>query len=149
MLTVAWADSILPGLSGLTRAMFSVGRFVDAGSDGAAVFALPNAVHRDKCEAKRADVEHALEEHFGHAVPLRLVVDESGASTEDHNSNGRRAPGGRSRPGNRTSPAVSSEPGDPEEPIDLDALEDAPPDPRTPIDRIAEAFPGARVEAEE
>jgi hypothetical protein len=149
---VAWADSILPGLSGLTRAMFSVGRFVDGGSDGAAVFALPNAVHRDKCEAKRADVEQALAEHFGHAVPLRLVVDEAeAAAVDDGGSNGRRARSGGTRPrsGNRNSQAASGERDDIDEPIDLDALEDAPPDPRTPIDRIAEAFPGARVETEE
>jgi hypothetical protein len=42
---------------------------------GKAVLALPNAIHRDRCQAVRADVEAALATHFGRPVPLRLVVE--------------------------------------------------------------------------
>jgi hypothetical protein len=54
---------------------FRVGRFV-AVEGGTAVFALPNETHRSYCEDVRIDVEAALGNHFGTAVPLRLVVDE-------------------------------------------------------------------------
>jgi len=73
-LTKAWGDRILTGLSGKAKPRFASGRFV-AVEGGAAVFALPNAIHRDRCEEVRADVEAALAAHFGVAVPLRLVVE--------------------------------------------------------------------------
>lgn len=146
VLTMAWADSILPALSGLTRAMFSVGRFLTT-TDEAAVFALPNEVHRNKCLAKLGDVEDALARHFGHAVTLRLVVDDGAVPSP---SAGGSASGDAS-PARSTGRGAESHAGpeEHEELVDVAALEDAPPDPRTPIDRIAEAFPGARVESEE
>lgn len=65
---------MLPGLAGITKAMFSAGRFV--GLEGeAAVLALPNDMHRQKCEQKRADVERVLSDRLGSPVTLRLVVD--------------------------------------------------------------------------
>jgi DNA polymerase-3 subunit gamma/tau len=73
-LTKAWGDSVLAGLSGRARARFSSGRFT-AVDGGSAVFALPNAIHRDRCEEVRPDVESALAAHFGRPVPLRLVVE--------------------------------------------------------------------------
>ena len=54
--------------------MYGVGRFLPP-EGGAAVFALPNEVHREKCEQKRPEVEAALQAHFGRPLPLKLVVD--------------------------------------------------------------------------
>jgi DNA polymerase-3 subunit gamma/tau len=73
-LTKAWGDKVLTQLPPKARSRFAGGRFsgVDA---GAAVYALPNAMHRDRCEEVRPDVEAVLAAHFGRPVPLRLVVD--------------------------------------------------------------------------
>jgi len=73
-LTEAWGDHVLRGLPGKAKALFSAGRFVDA-TGGVATFALPNAVHRDRCEDVRPVVEAALAAQLGRPVPLRLVVD--------------------------------------------------------------------------
>ena len=73
-LVLAWGDELLGRLPGSARALFKAGRFLD-GADGAAVFALPNAVHRDRCEKRRPEVEDVLSAHFGRTVRLQLVVD--------------------------------------------------------------------------
>jgi DNA polymerase-3 subunit gamma/tau len=127
-LTLAWGDTVLGSLTGPARARFAAGRFVGV-EGGAALFALPNEVHRDRCESVRGDVERALGVHFGRPVPLRLVVD-----------------------GSATVPAPEAAPkvADVEEIVDLDELVDAPAEPvRTPLDRVTEAFPGAEVLEEE
>jgi DNA polymerase III subunit gamma/tau len=80
MITAAWTTTILPRLGGLTRAMFSPGHF--AGEQrGKMVFTLPSAVHRDKCESRRAEVEKALAEHFGHPISLSLVTGDAAITT--------------------------------------------------------------------
>jgi DNA polymerase III subunit gamma/tau len=73
-LTKAWGDTVLASLPRKAQARFAAGRFV-AVEDGAAVFALPNGIHRDRCEEVRAEVEQALAQHLGKPVPLRLTVD--------------------------------------------------------------------------
>ena len=116
---MAWGDHVYPSLAGPARTRFGAGRFLRAEAD-AAVFALPNAVHRDRCEERRPDVEAALAAHFGRPVPLRLVV-------EDHAA----AP-----------PPV--EPVTEEEDVDLDGLQDAPAAVTSPAERVKQAFPGAQ-----
>jgi DNA polymerase-3 subunit gamma/tau len=74
-LTLAWGDRVLGQLSARAKALYRSGRFT-AVEDGAAVYALPNAVHRERCERCRAEVEAALAAEFGRAVPMHLVVDE-------------------------------------------------------------------------
>ena len=118
--TLAWGDRVLGQLPGRARALYKSGRFL-AVEDGVAVYALPNAVHRDRCERIRTDVEQALAVEFGRAVPLRLVVEPDVAT-----------------------PA----PSDPvEEPaVDLTDLRDAPAAGLTsPIDHVMQAFEGAEV----
>jgi DNA polymerase-3 subunit gamma/tau len=128
-LTLAWGDTILGSLNGPARPRFAAGRFVGVDRD-AVLFALPNQVHRDRCESVRADVEAALSAHFGRPVPLRLVVDQSTAP-----------------PPADAGPAPMPEPDDD---VDIDELVDAPAEPvRTPLDRLTEAFPGAEVLEEE
>src|SRR5204863_730840 len=78
-LTLAWGDRVLDQLSPKAKALYKPGRFTEV--DGsAAVYALPNKVHVQRCEKVRTDVEAALAKEFGRPVPLRLIVDElSGA----------------------------------------------------------------------
>ena len=119
-LTLAWGDSVLRSLSPRAKARFGVGRFV-ASEAGAAVFALPNAIHRDRCLEVKVDVEQALAAHFGRPVPLRLITEEQAPS-----------------------PTVAPPPED--ESIDLDDLQDAPESElRSPLDHVLQAFEGATV----
>ncbi|MGI8983176.1 MAG: hypothetical protein ACR2HM_01365, partial [Acidimicrobiales bacterium] len=127
-LTVAWGDTVLGSLSPRAKSRFRVGRFVEPEGDRA-TFALPNAIHRDRCEEVRADAEHALAAHFGRPVPLRLVTDDD--------------------PGPAGSSAVPGGPPPPppdDEPIDLADLQEAPPaEVRSPVDHVLSAFEGATV----
>jgi DNA polymerase-3 subunit gamma/tau len=119
-LTLAWGDRVITALSPKARSRFLGGRFVTT-EGGAAVFALPNTFHRDRCEEVRPEVERALAAAFGRPVPLRLI-------TEDQ------AP----------SPAVAPPPE--EESIDLEDLQDAPASElRSPVDHVLQAFEGATV----
>jgi DNA polymerase-3 subunit gamma/tau len=84
-------------------------------------FAAPNAVHRDKCETVRTDVERAWQAATGRAVRIELI-------TKDE-----------------PTPVGAPLPPD-DEAIDLDDLVDAAPGTvPTTLDRLAEAFPGSRL----
>ncbi|MCX7620376.1 MAG: DNA polymerase III subunit gamma/tau [Acidimicrobiales bacterium] len=136
--TLAWGDVILGRLKQRAKARFGAGRWL-AVEDGFAVFGLPNPIHRDRCEEVRPDVEAALEAHFGMPVPVRLVVDSEPSGTVSASV--------RSREGTQ---AVSSRSGrddlnsDPEEGADLEELIDAGAA-TTPVERIADVFPGAEL----
>jgi DNA polymerase-3 subunit gamma/tau len=118
-LTKAWGDVVLASLAAKARARFTSGRFVSVEGD-AALFALPNAMHRDRCEEVRADVEAALATHFGKPVPLRLVVDAVDTV------------------------APNPPPGSMEDDIEPDELREAPDAAVTsPEARLKQAFPGA------
>jgi len=117
-LTLAWGDTVLAGLSPRAKSRFRVGRFVD-GPGGPPTFALPNSIHRDRCEEVRAEVEQALGAYFGRPVGLGLVTEEE-------------------------APAPAPPPDD--ESIDLDDLQDAPSSElRSPVDHVLQAFEGATV----
>jgi DNA polymerase III subunit gamma/tau len=132
-LTLAWGDHVLEDLPGAAKALYRMGRFVD-GDGRSAVFALPNAPHRDHCEKKRPDVEAALAAHFGRPVPLRLVTDaEVGGPGAGVDLGAAQDPGS-------TSPGT----GDEEDVGDVASLEDAP-DASTGVERLAQAFPGAEL----
>ena len=100
----------------------AAGRFV-APTGASVAFGLPNAIHRDRCQGLRPDLEAALTAHFGRPVPVELVVDET-----DNPS------GSEQRP-------ESGQPAD-DDVIDLEELVDAP-DVDTGIDALTKAFPGA------
>jgi DNA polymerase-3 subunit gamma/tau len=126
-LTLAWGDKVLLSLSPRAKSRFRVGRFVES-EGGRATFALPNAIHRDRCEEVRVDVEQALAAHFGRPVPLRLVTEDA--------------------PGTAGSPAITGggPPPPEDESIDLDDLQDAPPaEVRSPLDQVLSTFEGATV----
>jgi hypothetical protein len=109
----------------MVKALYAAGRFLSADESGA-VFALPTAPHRAKCEERRPEVEGVLAAHFGRPVRLQLVVD------------GESAPAAKPAP----PPVV-------EEPVDMSELTDAPSAPSSSIDRITEAFPGAELLTDE
>jgi DNA polymerase-3 subunit gamma/tau len=119
-LTKAWGDGLLAALPQRAKARFSGGRFL-AVEGGFAHFALPNKIHRDRCEEVRPMVEEALAAHFGMPVPLRLVVDEAPAA-----------------------PPVGEAPEPVEEVVDIDDLRDAPAAVSSPEERLKQAFPGAQ-----
>ena len=120
LLTIAWADHVVPRLRGMARALFLPGRFVAADEHGA-TFALPSAQQIAKAEQYRNEVEAALAEHFHRPVPLQLVVD-----------------------GPEPTPIPAGPPLDEE--VDLAEVMDAPPvDMPSGLDRLTEAFPGAQL----
>lgn len=129
-LTAVWSGAVLDHLPAGTRALYRAGQFV--GVDGAvALFALPSSVHRDRCEAKRPDVERSLTQHFGCPVALRLVVEDQPVD---------QGGGGRNEP-RRHEP----EPDLDEDVGDIAELEDAPTVGTTGVELLVETFPGAEV----
>ena len=122
-LTLAWGDSVLAALTPRAKSRFRVGRFVASDAEGA-TFALPNAIHRDRCEEARAEVEQALGAHFRRPVRLRLITEEHAPSPA----------------------AAATPPPSDDESIDLDDLQDAPAtELRSPLDHVLSTFEGATV----
>jgi DNA polymerase-3 subunit gamma/tau len=123
--TELWHD--IPGLSGLTKGMFAAGTVVSV-ANGEVVVSVPNEVHRQKCEQKKADVEAALAAALGAAVRLSLVADVAPA------------------PGRGS---VSPEPVEPVDEFeelagaDVHDLPDAPDASVGGVDALTEAFPGS------
>lgn len=154
-LTEAWGDHVLRGLPGKTKALYSAGRFVDA-PDGMATFALPNAVHRDRCEDVRPVVEAALAAQFGRPVSLRLVVDgqpAAAAAGQQRDQPGAPAPpaahdrADTHRPNSRQDAGAEGD-ADPDadpdhEVVDLDELRQGEAVESVAEQRIMDAFPGA------
>ena len=170
----AWEASVKSAVKPLVRALYSGGSFV-GGDGATWRFSVPNETHRDRCETHRAAVEAELSAAVGHAVTIELVVEGHEATSATPASAGTdpaAAPGTSSGPEGRTTPPTGPastpppassvpSPVPPAEPesappakaspqadgdIDLDDLTDAPPDTvKTPIDRLAEAFPGSEL----
>jgi hypothetical protein len=153
----AWGDHILRGLSARPKALYGAGRFVSM-EGPVATFALPNAAHRDHCEAVRAVVEEAISSYFGAPVELRLTVEAGEVAGQQgtgaaHPGTGAAHPGtGAAHPGTGaattgTAPAleVDLDPGDDFDPDDL--AEDRPgvggSVESVARARLLEAFPGA------
>ena len=122
-LVLAWGDDLLDGLGRKARARFSAARFV-AVEDGTAVMALPNEPHMRRCEDMRPELEKALADRFGVAVPVRLIVD------------------GDTRQSVRE-PAVVTPVVD--EAVDLDGLVDADIAEGSAVEKLTQAFPGASL----
>ena len=124
-------------LKGMTRARYTAVELVgEAG--GVWQFSVPNDTTRAKCAEYQADVEAALTAAVGAPVKIAFVVEAGNPADDD-------AP--------RLGPApAAAEPAPPPVPVpddddvDLSELTDAPPESvKTPIDRLAEAFPGSEL----
>ncbi len=152
-----WEDTVRPTLRGRVKAMYAPATFM--GASGATItLGLPNDVHRDKCEQHRAAVEAALSAAAGVSVTVELVTD--GGSGDGPASPAADGPGGGGRRRDATVGGVGGDvvggggggggsgggPGDEEDDIDVDDLVDVPPESvKSPIDRLAEAFPGSEL----
>ena len=130
----AWEQTVKGQVKPIIRALYSAGTFV--GNNGEAwQFSVPNEAHGAKCQEHRAAVEAALSKAIGEPVKVEIVI--GGRAHDDEP-----APVARITPPQPAhDPAV--------EEIDLSELTDAPPESvRTPIDRLAEAFPGSEFVTE-
>jgi len=126
-LVLAWGDDLLDGLGRKARARFSAARFV-AVEDGTAVMALPNEPHMRRCEDMRPELEKALADRFGVAVPVRLIVDGDTRQSV-------REPA-------MVTPAVDEAV---DEAVDLDGLVDADIAEGSAVEKLTQAFPGASL----
>lgn len=125
-----WADEIKPTLRSLARAMYSNTTLLGV-RDGKVALGVSNDAHRLRCEEHRKDVEAAIAKVVGGPVAVSLIVD---GSHQDHDDNVVQL----------KRPAVA-EPVEEEE-IDMTELIDAPPEAAlSPIDRLAQAFPGSEI----
>jgi DNA polymerase-3 subunit gamma/tau len=130
----AWEHTVKAQVKPLVRALYSAGSFI-GNSGGTWQFSVPNEAHGAKCREHSAAVEAALTLVVGEPVTVEFVV--AGRAPDDEPAT--------VTPGTRSQPA-----GDPTvDEIDLSELTDAPPEAvRTPIDRLAEAFPGSEFVTE-
>ncbi|MFW2335963.1 DNA polymerase III subunit gamma/tau [Ilumatobacter sp.] len=158
----AWEQTVKSQVKPLVRALYSAGSFVGNRGD-TWLFSVPNEAHGSKCNEHRADVEAALSNVVGAPVTIEFVSGGSPVHEHEATSSAPTAPPDRSvapaAPHERTAaspPAErSAEPVEPEpaphvpeadEDVDLHELTDAPPESvKTPIDRLAEAFPGSEL----
>ncbi len=121
-LTLAWGDVVLASLSPKAKSRFSAGRFV-AVDGGKVRFALPNKMHRDRCEEVKTEVEAALSAHFATPLALELVVEAAG-----------QAPA--------TAPPQAEDGGE-DEALAGELLSETVPPVASIEDRLLQAFPGA------
>jgi len=114
---------VLGSLSPKAKSRFAAGRFVAMDGETAR-FALPNGIHRDRCEAVKSEVEAALSAHFATPLKLQLVVETAGQTS---------------------APTTIPEDEDASEDSELaeDSVSDAAPPVASIEDRLLQAFPGA------
>jgi DNA polymerase III subunit gamma/tau len=141
----AWNSTVKPGLKPLVRALFSAGGW--AGHDGDTWrFGVPTEPHREKCEAHRPAVEAALSAAVGRPIALTIVVGVDPLAVHDPAPATATRPSAAGSSGPSPTPADAAVTLDDEEHIDLDDLTDVPPESvLSPIDRLAQAFPGAEL----
>jgi DNA polymerase-3 subunit gamma/tau len=164
-----WEHTVKAQVKPLVRALYSAGSFVGHTGD-VWHFGVPNEAHATKCAAHQSVVEQALSAAVGAPVSIRFVV--GGGSSDDEPAPAPRPapsspaapPAARTEPAQRPidkavaaaaaapddEPRVDVPPPPDDDEIDLSELTDAPPETvKTPIDRLAEAFPGSELVHEE
>jgi DNA polymerase-3 subunit gamma/tau len=134
-----WSTEIVPSLKPFVRSIYSVPRLLGV-RQGALTLGAPNDAHRAKCEQHRGEVEAAAARVAGGQVSITLVVETGGGGHDDHDDHG--DPSGTAR----VVPLHPAGPPPADDDIDLHDLVDAPPDTVvSPIDRLAQAFPGSEL----
>jgi DNA polymerase-3 subunit gamma/tau len=139
----------------MPRAIYAPAAFVGS-TPTTLTLSVPNAAHRAKCEQHRPAVEAALREFAGAAVQIELVEGDGGgggeremaaASTGEAAVTPQRPIVASSPEPDDSAPVASVESVLPEDDdVDLDDLTDAPPESvKSPIERLAEAFPGSEL----
>ncbi|CAN5517535.1 hypothetical protein BH10ACT2_BH10ACT2_21840 [soil metagenome] len=160
-----WGAEVMPALKSLPRAIYAATKLVGA-RDGMLAIAAPNEAHRLKCEQHRALVEAALLHVVGAPVKLVLSVDNAkddddadsdlsvgngvrgtAKNAETTNSTARHDSIGASDASNDNVVQIKRSAMPPaDEEVDLDGLVDAPPEAVvSPVDRLAQAFPGSQI----
>lgn len=168
-----WENTVRPSLRGMARAVYAPAVFIGS-TESSLTLSVPNAAHRGKCEQHRAMVEKSLSELVGSDVTVELIDGDGGSGDGSSPPTDGEAPAssGPERAGAPVDPAGASQPprsragssttdADTDEgasaatridqlqhegEIDLDELVDAPPESvKTPINRLAEAFPGSEL----
>ena len=149
-LQAALTGSVLSALRPVARAIYSDGRFV-ANAEGKASFAV-NANIRDKAESSRADVEKALSAHLGRAIALVLVDSSSGSARPATTAPARSGPASTAPAATpaMATVAMADAPHDDDHDEDHDIgdvrdLEDAKDVATSGVDKLTEAFPGAKL----
>lgn len=87
----AWEEGLLDSLPGNVKARFSAATFVD-GPPGSIALALPNDIHRQRCEDVRQAVDDAFTQRFGQPVPLVLVTEGTPVPNPAHDGEAHAAP---------------------------------------------------------
>mgnify|MGYP001812488349 FL=1 len=153
----AWEQTVKSQVKPLVRALYSAGSFVGNRGD-TWLFSVPNDAHGGKCDEHRPDVEAALSDAVGRTITIEFVSGGSPIADAEPEPSAHAAaapaPAHRQSPPPAPRPSPDPQPGpEPEahvpeadEDVDLHALTDAPPESvKTPIDRLAEAFPGSEM----
>ena len=145
-----WSSDVVPSLKPLVRAIFSVPKLLGV-RDGALALGAPNDAHRARCEQHRGEVEAALAKLVGAPVRLAIVVEGSLSADDhlDHPSAQPEAPHASAAPADGSSRCAARlrrcRPRADDD-IDLDDLVDVPPESVvTPLERLAQAFPGSKL----
>jgi DNA polymerase-3 subunit gamma/tau len=151
-----WAAQVMPALKSLPRAIYAATRVVGV-RDGKVAVAAPNEAHRLKCQQHLGDVEAALAKLVGAPVKLVLSVYDG---DDEHNADDATAGDSRGNDGRGNDGSGNDAKGNgnvvqmkrplpppvDEEEVDLNDLVDAPPETVvSPVDRLAQAFPGSQV----
>jgi DNA polymerase-3 subunit gamma/tau len=144
-----WERHVRPNLKPFVRALYSAGTFTrhDLAADrsGDWHFSVPNSQHGDKCEEHRRVVETALSTAWG--APVRVVISVGGSQRGGRDITGQIPGPSALGQAEDEAPATSQVTQQNQETeIDLDDLRDAPPEAMlSPVDRLAQAFPGAEL----
>ncbi len=143
-----WGSEVMPALKSLPRAIYAATRLIGA-RDGMVAIAAPNEPHRLKCEQHRAIVEAALLQVVGAPVKLLLTVNEGAKDTDEGDDSPEPVSTGANKGGAANGNVVQMRPAQApvaDEEVDLDGLTDAPPETVvSPVDRLAQAFPGSQI----
>lgn len=112
------------------RARFRGGRVLEV--DGGTIrFGVPNAIHRDRCEEVKGDIEQVFSSHFGRPVTVIVEVDDDSAAPVDPAKIERKA-------------APVADPS-PEDIGPISELRDAGEVSNDGVERLTKAFPGSKV----
>jgi DNA polymerase III subunit gamma/tau len=160
----AWEQTVKAQVKPIVRALYSAGSFTGRSGD-AWQFSVPTEAQGRKCAEHQAAVEAALAKAVGAPVTIEFVVGGHGDTHTDPRPAAESKPVAaapatpKQRPVERAKAAAAADtstddhqpaarPIDDVEPddVDLSELTDAPPEAvKTPIDRLAEAFPGSEL----
>ena len=140
-----WGSEVMPALKSLPRAIYAATKLLGA-RDGMVAIAAPNEAHRLKSEQHRAIVEAALLKVVGAPVKLLLTVDSRDSSNDDDGKDEKTDAANETVSSGNVVQMKRPTPPPADEEVDLDGLVDAPPETVvSPVDRLAQAFPGSQI----